>query len=165
MAPLISMSGMIAASIGHILASRAGAGRIRGYGVSLLSGIVVMAMLCGMTVSRRIIDVETAAISLLGFCSWWFIFFLNFVQAMESSIRVNLLREMRANGGSMSRVQLESRYSDMRLVQLRLERLVAGGAIAEREGRFTVTSPSSLRVARLFRLLKMVLLGRQSEFH
>ena len=65
----------------------------------------------------------------------------------------------------MSRVQLESRYSDMRLVQLRLERLVAGGAIAEREGRFTVTSPSSLRVARLFRLLKMVLLGRQSEFH
>ena len=32
MAPLISMSGMIAASIGHILASRAGAGRIRGYG-------------------------------------------------------------------------------------------------------------------------------------
>lgn len=164
-APLISTAGMIAALIGHVFASRGGVGRIHAYGLSLLAGIVVTLLLCALATSRRAVDIETAAIAFLLFGSWWFVFFLNFVQAMESSIRVNLLREMRASGGSMSRSQLESRYNDAQLVQLRLERLVAGGAITERYGRLTVTSPSSLWVARLFRLLKMMLLGKQSEFH
>ena len=164
-APLISTSGMIAALIGHIFVSRAGAGRIQAYGLSLLAGTVVTVLLCVLAANREVIDVGIAAIALLLFCSWWFVFFLNFVQAMESSIRVNLLREMGANGGSMSRAQLEIRYNDARLVQLRLERLIAGGAVVERDGRLKVTSPSSLRLARIFRLLKMMLLGKQSEFH
>ena len=164
-AMLISTSGMIAALIGHVFVSRAGAGRIQAYGLSLLAGIVVTVLLCVLAASGGVIDAATAAIVLLLFCSWWFIFFLNFVQAMESSIRVNLLREMRTSGGSMSRAQLESRYNDARLVKLRLERLIAGGAVVESDGRLKVTSPASLRLARVFRLLKMMLLGKQSEFH
>ena len=124
--------------MGHVARCRAPAlGGSKPMAMSLLAGIVTSALLCapGPEKSRHLIDAGGVGIAILLFCSWWFIFFLNFVQAMESSIRVNLLREMRAGGGSMSRAQLADRYNDARLVRLRLDRLRLGGGAIAVEGR------------------------------
>lgn len=164
LAPLIAMVGMVVAIVAHVVVSRAGAGPLRAYARSLLAGAIFTALACSLALSQSAIDGWVVATTVLLFCSWWFIFFLNILQAMESSIRVNLIREILANGGSIPRARLDERYNDGKLIKLRLERLLAGGVITEREGKLFVTSASSRFLARFFKLLKVILIGKESEF-
>ena len=100
---------------------------------------------------------------MLAYGAWWFIL-LSLVQALESSLRVRLLGEIRAAGGRMRLDVLESRYSDRVLLRLRLDRLLGDGAVVEREGRLFLASRGLKVIAAFFRLLKQVLIGRSSEF-
>jgi hypothetical protein len=98
------------------------------------------------------------------FCAWWFVF-LNFFQSSQSSLRVNILRHIAVNGGRLDRSQLFVKYNDAALIRLRVERLLEGGGIVERNGRYFVVSRGLRAMARFFWLLKMLIMGRPSEFH
>jgi hypothetical protein len=165
LAPIIALIGMAASVIGHVIASRAGVGVLQAYARSLLTGFAaVFAALARVYIDRSGADGWLAAVAILLFASWWFIF-LNLVQAMESSIRVQLIREMLAGGRSISRAQLAQSYNDGRLVRLRLDRLLEAGSVVERHGHLFVASATTYRLARFFRFLKLMLIGRPSEFY
>ena len=150
---------MLAALIADVLSSRLGASRLASYGTSLLAGL--LATIGGaLLLSKAGTSTGTAVIA---YCAWWFVF-LNLVQALESSLRVKLLGEIRAAGGRISSADLEARYNDTALLQLRLQRLIAGGAVERSNRRLRVVSPGLRAIARLFRVLKKVLIGRTSEF-
>jgi hypothetical protein len=156
-----ALCGIVAALIADVGASRCGISRPFSYGCSLAAGLVV----CFGVVTTLAQEFTWAifAIAVVAYCAWWFAF-LNMVQALESSLRVKLLGQIRAMGGEMNVELLESRYSDSVLLRLRLDRLRSNGAIVERDGRLYVKSAGLKYISLLFRTLKKVLIGRTSEF-
>lgn len=161
------MAGLFAAGIGivfalvfDVLSSRAGLSRVGSYGVSLAGGAIVS------VIAASILGQESPAafaVAVLAYGAWWFIA-LNLIQALESSLRVRLLREVMAIGGRIAIARLEARYNDRALLGVRLSRLRAAGAIVERGGRLFVASRGLRAVAGFFRLLKKICIGRLSEF-
>jgi len=159
MAPILfALAAMAAAMLAHIALLRAGAGAVRAYGSSLAIGLVVAA---GLAWQAGTWDATITTLLLFG--AWWFVF-LNFVQSSQSSLRVNLLREIQARGGTMPKDMLLARYNDRSLTELRLARLLDGGTIVETDGRYHVVSGQARLLARLFRGLKIAIMGVHSEF-
>jgi hypothetical protein len=153
---------LLLAILGHAVGLRAGARHLSAYGISLAVGI------CAALATALLLPGEdavgSAAIAVLLFCAWWFVF-LNFFQSSQSSLRVNILRHIAVHGGRLERSQLFIKYNDDALIRLRIERLVQGGGIVERDGRYFVASGGLRMLARFFWLLKMLIMGRPSEFH
>jgi hypothetical protein len=161
------MAGLFAAGIGilfallfDVLSSRAGLSRVGSYGVSLAGG-TIMSIIAAAVLGQG--SPAAFAVAVPAYGAWWFIA-LNLIQALESSLRVRLLREVMALGGRIPIARLEARYNDRWLLGLRLSRLRDAGAIVERDGRLFVVSPGLRAVAGFFRLLKRVCIGRLSEF-
>jgi hypothetical protein len=154
------MSALLAATLGlalavlvDVLAGRLGQPRLRVYAASLLAGLVPT-LLVGHAM-------PLTALALYG--AWWFIF-LNFTQGLESSLRIRLLNEVLAHGGRIDRATLLARYNDSALLGLRLARMEEAGAVVLRDGRLFVASTGLRLIAGVFRTLKRLLLGRESEF-
>lgn len=150
---LAAGAGLLVAVVIDVLAGRIGLSRIAAYGASLALGLLV-------TLALAPAQPLTA---LAVYAPWWFVF-LNFSQGLESSLRIRLLREVQDAGGRIERAVLYERYSDATLLHLRLDRMVAAGAVVRRNGRLHVASPGLRAIAGLFRTLKRLLLGRESEF-
>jgi hypothetical protein len=147
---------------GHLAALRAGMGAVAAYLASLVAGTLATVALTIFNEGNG--DWDAFAAGLLLFGAWWFVF-LNFVQSAQSSLRVNILRQALLNGGTLSHTALFDRYNDAALIGLRLERLVQSGAVVQVDGRYFVVSSSARMLGRLFRGLKLLILGRPSEFH
>jgi hypothetical protein len=161
------MAGLFAAGIGiifallfDVLSSRAGLSRIGSYCVSLAGG-GILSIIAAAVLGKG--SPATFAVAVLAYAAWWFIA-LNLIQALESSLRVRLLREVMAMGGRIPIARLEARYNDHSLLGLRLSRLRDTGAVVERDRRLFVASAGLRAVAGFFRLLKKVCVGRLSEF-
>jgi hypothetical protein len=159
---LVAGVGLILAVLGHLAALRMGLGAIAAYATSLLSGTMVTVVFALLTRGEDF--AELLAGSLLLFGAWWFVF-LNFVQSSQSSLRVNILRQAHLNGGTLGHAELAAQYNDKTLIELRLSRLVQSGAVAKVNDRYFVISSSARMLGRLFRGLKLLILGRPSEFH
>lgn len=164
---LAAGAGMASAVIVDIVASRLGAGRMQAYGMSFLCGLLLTLLalfLAGLSWSAASEPLATGALALLLYGSWWFIF-LNFVQSFDSSLRVRILALLHDVGGRLPRIELYKRYNDQLLLELRMERLLKGGFVVERDGRLFVASARLRSLATLSRALKIVLTGRRSEFN
>ena len=90
--------------------------------------------------------------------------FFTAVNVGESSIRVRILRELMRCAAPISEAELLSRYNDRSILTSRLDRLVETGQINIRGGRYFVRPGNLLRIAKLMRLIKVLLLRRTSEF-
>ena len=157
-----AIGGMAVAIAVHLLASRAHASLVKAYGASLLAGLAAGLLVVFLLAPGAPLPGKALAAFLL-FGSWWFVF-MNFIQTSVSSLRVRILRELMSAGGACSRMALLERYSDRHLMDLRLDRLLQAGAVVERDGRLFVVSPALRATARFFRALKVIVLGRRSEF-
>lgn len=153
--------GMFVALAADVVVSRAGAARLTAYGTSLFAGL--FAMLLATVLLPGGARFDTIGIAILSYGAWWFAF-LNLVQALESSLRVRLLREVRTAGGRLRRSALEQRYNDAIVLGLRLDRLRKSGAVVESGGRLHVASAGLKTIAAFFRFLRLALMGRNSEF-
>jgi hypothetical protein len=163
MQPLFAASGaLLLAVIAHAVTLRVGARHVSAYGLSLAVGLC--AVLAGGLLLPGDDIIGSAVTALLLFCAWWFVF-LNFFQGSQSSLRANILRHIAANGGRLDHGQLFAVYNDTALIGLRVERLTQGGGIVERDGRYFVASKGLRAMERFLRLLKMLIMGRASEFH
>ncbi|MFC3674874.1 hypothetical protein [Ferrovibrio xuzhouensis] len=156
---IVAVLGNIAAVAGDIVAARLGAGRVKCYVLSLLTGLAATFV----AIWYQQLALPDAIIALLLYGAWWFAF-LNLIQSLHSSLRVRLLYELRAAGGSMPMARLQQIYNDDLIVRMRLARLQSNGSVVERTGRLHVRSASLMAVVGTFRLLKIALLGRPSEF-
>lgn len=152
---------LLAAVLVHIAALRLGLSAPAAYGTSLLSGALTLT--ASLLFLVPLSDPGSATGAWLLYAAWWFIF-LNLVQSFQSSLRVNVLRQLLRDGGSLDHAAFYARYNDRSLIELRLERLTRGGTVVTRDGRFFVVSTPARMIANLFRRLKLIVLGRRSEF-
>lgn len=151
--------GMLSAAIADVLASRAGVSRVAAYAISLAIGLAT-ALLAAFVVSG---DISSLWVAIISYAAWWFIA-LNVIQALQSSLRIQILREVRQSGGRIRMEHLPARYNDESLLALRLRRLVDSGAVAQRDGRLYVASSGLRCLTALFMALKKLYTGHASEF-
>lgn len=82
----------------------------------------------------------------------------------ESARRIRLLIELHSAGEKgMTFDEILAVYNARMIIDARLGRLLAGGQIIEKDGRYFVGSPLMLYLAKALVLLKVVLLGARSE--
>lgn len=90
--------------------------------------------------------------------------FVCLVAAGETSVRVEILRQLRNRPTGLTVRELDDAYGNDILIRTRLDRLIETHAIRIDHGRYQLTSQSLLAVARVFRLAKLLLFGVTNEF-
>ena len=87
--------------------------------------------------------------------------YIHFVNIMICSLRLRVLHELLTTEEGLSVSGILARYNARELVEARLERLRGSGRLAYAEGRYYTRFTTLLTLARFYRLLKLVLLGRR----
>ena len=162
--------GLAVCMVVHVIVSRMlpGLPRIRGIALSFAGGAVVVA---AMIVGGRTTPLLAAA-SPWDFAAVWFTtytlliycYVIGFFNLGESARRIRLLIELYGAGGhGMTLTEILSRYSARMIVEVRLQRMVAGGQIREQGGAYFIATPVMLTAARLLMWLKLAYLGARSE--
>lgn len=100
-----------------------------------------------------------AAYVLLAYC-----YVIGFFNIGESARRIRLLIELEAAAErGLTLAEVLARYNARMIVDARLQRLLAGGQIAEQGGRLFLRSRVMLGAAKALVLVKIVLLRRRTE--
>lgn len=94
----------------------------------------------------------------LGYCHF------HFVNLGETARRIRLLRELSEAGGTLSHRDLLTRYGAREIVENRITRLLNSGQVIYRDGRYYSGTPVVLRIAEGIVGLKVLLLGKKSEY-
>jgi hypothetical protein len=90
--------------------------------------------------------------------------YFNFLNLGITARRIRLLIELLEAPNGLSWPEILERYNARTMVAARLGRLLAGGQVREAGGRYTIGTPLLLLVARTIILLKLLFLGKRSEF-
>lgn len=98
--------------------------------------------------------VDAALYTAASYC--WF----HYVNIGEASVRIRVLREIADAGRPLSRQEILDRYSAATIIDSRLERLVTSGQLVESGGRYRLGKPRMILVAKVFDVLKFIVLGK-----
>ena len=161
LAPVI---GLAVYCVSHVAAARIIRGRnpYPALAVGALAGLVATIAITLAACSRGGVSViDTLALAGLNMvASLAFAFgYFNFVNLTVASLRIRILEELLETGGLMSRKSLLDRYGTSSVADLRLERLIGGGHLVERNGRLHTGRLQFLLVARIFDALRWLILG------
>lgn len=165
--PLVALApviGLAACGVVHVVASRL----IRGRGpypplaVGALAGIATTLAITLAACVRGAAPVgDTLALTgLNGIAAVAFAFcYFNFVNLTVASLRIRILEELADVGGRLPRAALLEQYGTESVAGIRLERLVRGGHLVERNGRLRTGRLQFLIVARIFDGLRWIIFG------
>jgi hypothetical protein len=167
--PLIAVTPILGLAVycfSHLLVSWSG--RIRSPYVALMIG-------CGIGLAVTFV-VSAAALAFLH-AGWFdamamigmnvsaylaFAFgYFNFINLNIASLRIRMLEELAESGGSMPVEALTSLYNTEEVIALRINRLVAGGHLTIRQGRYFSGKRRFLIVGRIFDFLRFAILGNR----
>jgi len=133
--------------------------------IGFICGLVVVVILAGWAAGRMEISaadrIGYLLLDLLTYLALAFGYF-NFVNLTVASLRIRLLEELSLLGGRLSRQALVDRHSSANVFGIRLTRLIGGGHLVERQGRFFTGKRVFLVVARIFDMLRWAILGRRT---
>lgn len=90
--------------------------------------------------------------------------YFNFLNLGITARRIRLMIELLDAPAGLTWQEIVEVYDARRMVGARIGRLLLGGQIRERDGRYTVGNPLLLSAARAIVLLKLLFLGTRSEF-
>ena len=145
----------------HVVLSRtlAGLSRLRGIGLSVVGGLIVV-----MGISPAS-GWDTTGVWALTYLLLAYCYVIGFFNLGESARRIRLLIELHGAGNrGMTLDEILAAYNARMIVEARLGRLLTGGQIVERGGRFVSKRSPLLYIAKMLVLLKILFLGARSEF-
>lgn len=90
--------------------------------------------------------------------------YFNFINMGETARRIRLLRELYDSGQGLNKEEILARYNAGEVIELRMRRLLNNHQIVSRGGRYYVASPVMLFISKAIVLMKLVVLGKKSEF-
>ena len=162
--------GLAAYCLAQILIARSIHGRSPYHSLKLgfICGLIAAMVVSGWGVGRMPISpqdrVGYVVLSLLTYLALAFGYF-NFVNLTVASLRIRLLEEVGEAGGTMPAATLKAAYNSREVVAIRLERLVQGGHLVEKNGRLHSGRRPFLIVARIFDGLRWLILGGKKQRH
>jgi hypothetical protein len=160
--------GLAAYCLTQILVSRLAPGRSPYHSLKFgfMGGLMVAMVVSGWGVSRMTISPQDRTgymvLNLLAYLALAFGYF-NFVNLTVASLRIRLLEEIREAGGALPADALKAAYNSQEVVALRLQRLVQGGHLVEKNGRLHSGRLPFLIVARIFDGLHWCIFGRRGR--
>ena len=169
---LTPVLGLGVAIIAHVAVSRAAA-RVARHHALLVSAIAGAAAVGAIRAGSLADDLTRmpavdAWLSLLGavlayvLLAWSYVF--GFFNIGESARRIRLVIELEAAGArGLTLVEVLATYDARAIVDARLVRLVAGGQLVARNGRYVIGRRLMLGIAKLLVVGKIVLFGRPTE--
>jgi len=164
-APVI---GLATYCISQILIARIAPGRSPYHSLKLgfVCGLLGVTAIAGWGVSRMAVAVQDRigylVLDMLTYLALAFGYF-NFVNLTVASLRIRLLEEIRAAGGALPAESLKAVYNSREVVAIRLQRLVQGGHLVEKDGRLHSGRLPFLIVARIFDGLHWFIFGPQGK--
>lgn len=94
----------------------------------------------------------------LGYC------YFHFINLGETARRIRILRELYDSKEGLSMAGITGRYSSKEIFEKRITRLINHGQVIFKNDRYYIGNPVMLFVAKIILLMKVILLGRKSEF-
>jgi len=141
----------------------------RSLALGFLAGLVTSGALVGWAVRAQGLELLDAGallvLQLLCFAALGYGYFA-FVNLNLASIRIRILKEVTGAGdGGLPQSALDELYDEDTMAEGRLERLVAGGHLLERDGRHHRGKATLLQIAGVIEALKWAILGRGSKLN
>ena len=163
-APVI---GLATACVAHLILARSLRGRgpypplVIGLGVG---AVAAAACALGPLTGKSTPIADIAALQIVDGAAYLALAFgyFNFVNLTIASLRIRMLEEIRAADRPLGKADLLARYDTDTVVETRIERLVRGGHLVDRDGRLVTGRRTFLVVARLFEALRGAILGRHA---
>jgi hypothetical protein len=90
--------------------------------------------------------------------------YFHFVNLGETARRVRIMRELYDSRTGLSMKEILERYNARTIVDLRLARLTANGQVICRDGRYYIGKRTVLFMAKIIVALKLIVLGKRTEF-
>ena len=155
---LAPVAGLLAYFVSQVAFARVARGASPYVSLSrgFVAGLVVMTVVTALGLwQMQASRTDTTGSGLLNVVSYLALAFgyFNFVNLTIASLRIRLLEELRAAGGVLSAEQLGAAYKTDAVADLRLDRLVRGGHLVERQGRLVIGRRRFMVVARIFDFL------------
>ena len=94
----------------------------------------------------------------LGYC------YFHFINLGITARRIRILRELYASPGGLTLGELLQRYNAGHMITVRLERLLNSGQIVLRDNRYHIGRPVMLFMSKTIVAMKLLVLGKRSEF-
>jgi hypothetical protein len=96
--------------------------------------------------------------SSLGYC------YFHFVNLGETARRIRILRELNSSRDGLTLEEILKRYNAKKMVELRLQRLINSEQVILKDGKLYIGKPLLLLISKTIILMKLVILGKRSEF-
>ncbi|MEK6683024.1 MAG: hypothetical protein AABY79_13800, partial [Nitrospirota bacterium] len=77
---------------------------------------------------------------------------------------IRILRELYDSKEGLSLEEILQRYNAKEIVEKRISRLINNGQVLYKDGRYFIGSPVMLMISRIIVTMKLLLLGKASEF-
>lgn len=103
-------------------------------------------------------DLELSDIILYGAISYCY---FHYVNIGEASVRIRVLSEILSAGGTLEQSRILELYDANHILEARLNRLTERQELQIKDQRFYLGKPRILLVAKFFRLLKLLLMGKK----
>ncbi len=120
-----------------------------------VSLFVIIRDAVGMRDALPLLALNGVAYLGLAFC------YFNFVNLTVASLRIRLLEELLDSPTPLAKASLLKRYDTSSVIDLRIDRLIRGGHLVESNGRLRSGKLRFLLVARIFDLLRWIILGQK----
>jgi hypothetical protein len=160
--------GLATGCVAHLLVSRMV--RKRGHYFPLLVGCGCGLIATLVTSVAALVAMDAGALDFLALVSMNVVAYLafsfgyfNFINLNIASLRIRMLQELAESGGEMPVGALTSLYSTEDVIAVRINRLLSGGHLIERQGRFYSGKRQFLIVGRIFDLLRRAIIGEMQD--
>jgi len=90
--------------------------------------------------------------------------YFNFINLGQTSRRIRILREFKSAPDGLSEEELLERYNSKEIIERRIERLLISKQIIIKNNNYYIGNPVMLLAAKFLVVLKIILLGKRSEF-
>jgi hypothetical protein len=152
---LLPVAGLLLNVAVQIVFVRAGLPLLRSVFAGFAVGLAAVLWRSGISVPSA---GDILAYGCFGYC------YFHFLNLGETARRVRLARELYESPEGLSEAELLARYSSREILAARMERLSGNGQLVSRGGRYFTGRPAMLLIARLITFLKLIVIGKKSEF-
>lgn len=90
--------------------------------------------------------------------------YFHFINLGETARRIRILRELQESINGLTMEDILARYNSEEIIERRLIRLIESSQVIVKDDHYLIGSPLVLYMAKALIFLKMVLLGKKSEF-
>ena len=94
----------------------------------------------------------------LGYC------YFHFVNLSVTARRIRLLRLIYSHDKGLTYPEILRMYNGKKMIDNRIERLIGSGQIKKNGNRYFIANPTMLLISKIILLLKLIVIGKRSEF-